>query len=346
MWERVFTALSSKLLYVLGEVIYMNNKEREEFWNVLLTLKNEADSEKLLDKIKYPDKLYRYRSVNIKTLNALADNKLYFSTPNYYDDPFDTFIRIDIKKLQNYARCFENQNIPAPFLPLYKYIPKENLLKENLDIILNNAISFVKESRNKIRKHIWSLCFTEKYSNENLWLKYANAHKGFVLEYDVNSLNNIKFNTELPARLAKCGDVKMSLYPIYYAEDENVYDATAYAIFIDLCNYLEKTNRTPLIQELVSKGIFMWEMEKIILIKKCIHHYDEEWRLVLNSQYRIESSAKPYIFCKPSKIILGLKMSDDDKQAVLRASKEADINYKEQMIIDSNDEFTSEKLLN
>ena len=321
----------------------MKDKEREEFWNVLLTLKDKNDGEKLLDKIKYPDKLYRYRSVNIKTLNALADNKLFFSTSNYYDDPFDTFIRIDKKKIQNIARCFKSKNLPAYFLPLYEYIPKENLLEENFDIILNNAISFVKEVRNEIRKYIWSLCFTEKYSNETLWLKYANAHKGFVLEYDLNTLRNSKFLLE-PSM--KNNNINGSLYPVYYAKDKNAYDATEYAGFLGWCNILEKTKNIPLIQELISQGICMWEMERIILIKKWIHHYDEEWRLILNSQYRIGSNEKPYVFCKPSKIILGLKISDDDKQAVLRASEKAGINSIEQMIINNNDEFVSTELLN
>ena len=58
----------------------MNDKEREEFWKVLLNAQNKSDAEKLKTKIRYPKVLYRYRSVNIKSLNALEENKLFFST--------------------------------------------------------------------------------------------------------------------------------------------------------------------------------------------------------------------------------------------------------------------------
>ena len=73
----------------------MTVEERLEFWDVLLKMKNDDDLEKLNEKIIFPDKFYRYRYVSIRNLNAIAENKLYFSTSNYYDDPFDTFIYIN-----------------------------------------------------------------------------------------------------------------------------------------------------------------------------------------------------------------------------------------------------------
>lgn len=51
--------------------------------------------------IIYSKYVYRFGVVNERTLNALRENKLYFSTFNYYDDPFDIFINIDIRKIQD-----------------------------------------------------------------------------------------------------------------------------------------------------------------------------------------------------------------------------------------------------
>ena len=48
-------------------------------------------AKQLIEKKKRPTYLYRYRSVSMNTLEALRTNRLYFSTANYYDDPFDTF---------------------------------------------------------------------------------------------------------------------------------------------------------------------------------------------------------------------------------------------------------------
>lgn len=47
--------------------------------------------------IKYPQNIYRYRTINSNSLSALIENKLYFSNSNYYDDPFDTNIYVDEK---------------------------------------------------------------------------------------------------------------------------------------------------------------------------------------------------------------------------------------------------------
>lgn len=38
------------------------------------------------------DLLFRYRSATPNNLNAFADDTLYFSTPVYFNDPFDPFI--------------------------------------------------------------------------------------------------------------------------------------------------------------------------------------------------------------------------------------------------------------
>ena len=81
----------------------MDCKQRNEFWEKLLSLigkdKN-ADQIELNKTISILRYLYRYRPVNMKSLDALRTNKLYFSTANYYDDPFDTFIHVDLADLQ------------------------------------------------------------------------------------------------------------------------------------------------------------------------------------------------------------------------------------------------------
>ena len=66
--------------------------------------KNEKRSGKLY--AHYPDLTYhrmqnnfRYRPVNLNSLEALRTNRLYFSSANYYDDPFDTFLHIDIDSI-------------------------------------------------------------------------------------------------------------------------------------------------------------------------------------------------------------------------------------------------------
>lgn len=77
----------------------MDYKQRSEFWDKLLALEGKdknADQIELNKSIFLPRYLYRYRPVTMRSLDALRTNKLYFSTANYYDDPFDTFIHVDL----------------------------------------------------------------------------------------------------------------------------------------------------------------------------------------------------------------------------------------------------------
>ena len=70
----------------------------------------------------FPKYLYRYRPASLKSIEALRTNRLYFSTANYYDDPFDTFINIDLQDMkrvfdelsQNYEeeKIFEAEPVP------------------------------------------------------------------------------------------------------------------------------------------------------------------------------------------------------------------------------------------
>lgn len=55
----------------------MNLQERELFWQTLCSLKSEnlqEDVQQLKDKIKFPKFLYRYRPVNMNSLEALRTN--------------------------------------------------------------------------------------------------------------------------------------------------------------------------------------------------------------------------------------------------------------------------------
>ena len=81
----------------------MDKNERKLFWDTLCSLDGKdlsADKAKLLGTIKYPPLLYRYRPINQNSIGALQDNKLFFSSANRYDDPFDTYLRIDWNKVK------------------------------------------------------------------------------------------------------------------------------------------------------------------------------------------------------------------------------------------------------
>lgn len=182
----------------------MNDSEREKFWNTLCSLDGKdiiEDIKKLQETIVYPKKIYRYRAVTVKSLEALKNNKLYFSTANYYDDPFDTFINVRIREIRPSLAGLQNAD-DADVLKIVTVLAKEFNGVELKPDIAQTVVKQLKEMtmtpqnvdaleayfrniRNEIKKEILSVCFSESPFNESLWLKYADQHKGFSVEYDL-----------------------------------------------------------------------------------------------------------------------------------------------------------------
>ena len=160
----------------------MDHNDREQFWKTLCSLPGNdivAEREQLFKSIKYPKLLFRYRPVSTKSLEALRTNRLYFSSANYYDDPFDTFLHIDIEA-----------------------------------IFLNAALSL----RDEVKKDTWSVCFSENGFNEVLWLKYADQHRGFVQIYGLENNDNFLCGKQEKCANCGIKNYGTPLYPIYYSD--------------------------------------------------------------------------------------------------------------------------------
>ena len=74
----------------------------------------------------------------------------------------------------------------------------------------------------------YSICFCESVKNESSWMKYADNHKGFVLEYE--------FSPEFIEELWNYKVLSANLLPVYYSDKK--YNATDYAvrnILLNLC---------------------------------------------------------------------------------------------------------------
>lgn len=321
----------------------MDLKERQKFWNVLCDCDGkdiERAVQNFSNVINYPKYLYRYREVTPSSLEALRTNHLFFSTANYYDDPFDTFLQINTEKLLTMAN--ETLNNPeeirkfTEFLKTSGNVSLFNLLgfknaeeitqekvKELFKIkITNNFIKNICDFRNELKKNIWSVCFSENPYNEVLWLKYAKQHKGFVLVYDLTDDNKL-----LCGKKEKCTQCAINkngtmLYPVYYSNKK--YDATDYArdytlkIIQEQYPQIECSNIFPRVFE---NPIF--EILKITLIKKECHKYDEEWRMII--PYKI----KPPVMREwiPSGVILGLRMDVNEENLVVSLAKQAGIEH-------------------
>lgn len=298
----------------------MDNRERKIFWDTLCSLKGEdleADIQELEKTIKYPRYLYRYRPMSLNSVQALQENRLYFSTSDYYDDPFDTFINVQISGIReefDMVKKMGKKNFEHALPQISKLLDlNEDQAEEITAQIIDNVYKIIENPescdriqryfrniRNEIKKETISVCFSESWKNESLWIKYAQQHRGFVVEYDLNKNENL-----LCGQYIQCKNCIMAknnirqLYPMYYSEKS--YDATKYAQFLSICkNLLLEEKDYDKIMKLLGNQI--WEREKITLIKKICHSYDQEWRMLINQPVRMPV----YIEWIPSAVYLGL----------------------------------------
>lgn len=317
----------------------MDNMQRKEFWDTLCSLDGrdiQNDRKRLAEKIFLPRYLYRYRNVTFNNLDALRTNHLYFSLANYYDDPFDTFLHIDIEKIRSefesnfseeglvrLAHAMKditdksNTNFPEEFIAVVSDPQKLKELHQKglTDKFLIQAL----ELRNEIRKNTWSICFSESGLNETLWLKYADQYKGFVLIYDLNNTENLRCGKM--EKCKNCGIFKHGtpLYPMCYLEEP--YDATNYAKFV-MAQLVSTHMNIPIPQQIIDElGSMEWEGERTTLIKKKCHQYDNEWRMVTGC------AMKPPIMMEwvPDGVILGLRMEVSEENLVISLARQAGI---------------------
>lgn len=333
---------------------FMNDNDRQVFWDTLCSLDGKdanKDSELLRKTIKYPKYLYRYRPVSMKSIEALGRNKMYFSTANYYDDPFDTFIHVDLRGMQNFFAEIKNDtNVVGKTEPLIRDflnmmqislsdVEMAGLLSALENITKNGSFvafctDYFRNIRNEIKKDTWSVCFSENGFNETLWLKYADQHKGFALRYDMENADNLLCGKQ--EKCLQCGIAQLgtSLYPMFYSNEK--YNATRFAQYMAICTMLQKSGNMTFMQQINTLfGNLAWERERITLIKKECHKYDEEWRMIVPC-YMTGKIMREWI---PDAIIIGLRMENDERDLITYIARRAGIKNIYQSFINDDGEL-------
>ena len=128
------------------------------------------------------------------------------------------------------------------------------------------------------------------------------------------------------------------LYPIYYSDSP--YNATNFAKFVML-RKAEELKKVSIPKEIYrSIGTILWEIERITLIKKECHKYDEEWRMITGCPMKLPILME-WI---PSGLILGLKMDLAEENLVVSLAKAAGIKNIYKSYINAKNELDAYKI--
>lgn len=291
----------------------------------------------------------RFRSLDEKqrdkTLNALKLNRLYFSTALGYNDPYDTLMYV------NYDLLFRNIYLALQYgMDSYiTEIKKKDYIngcfiealwsslnsqkEEKIELFFTFVKDTIEEIKHKMRANIKGICFSQNCLSTLMWAHYANDHKGIALLYD---------RQELPQ--AKCYDkngtelqTSLTLESLNYGAER--FDATKFIEEYILKLLAEgKKDRNGRIMKFHDVPNYK-DLKGIILTKDESWHYEKEVRLIPRRIDFEHTSDLVYVSIKPKAIIMGAKILDTDKEAVIDLSKKLGCTLYEAWIDDSQREY-------
>lgn len=135
-----------------------------------------------------PEYLYKFRKIDSFSEDILCHNSIYLSSPQHFNDPFDSsvdLIKIPDEKTAKTLYNKLNQEIK-------KEISNFNVFKNNEYDYWAHKIWMMKEINVKLNK-IGVCCFSCENNNILAWSHYANQHKGICIQFKPN-YNKFPFN--------------------------------------------------------------------------------------------------------------------------------------------------------
>ena len=212
-------------------------------------------------------KVYKYRGDFKRDLKALKSNYFWAPDFNNLNDPCETTITSETLKSQS--------KILLPFFG------KQNTKQFNEVFDLVEGV--LAHSK---RMGIYSLSKT--FNDELLWAHYANSHKGFCIEYDLEAL-------------------------VKTYKSNNIYnflvDYKKYPPSVDLNDVIKAAKSNSLIKKMVGVKSQRWK-------------YEEEIRVITD-----DFGEHVYDFDAVKSIYFGLRMPDEEKKELIKTLRGRGINY-------------------
>jgi hypothetical protein len=154
---------------------------------------------------KRPAKLFKYRKIDIKSVQCLAFNVIWCASPQSFNDPYDCAYRVDlngmtiaekedfIRKMARRIRPYDNPNFG-------KVYPRQNFQTHE-----EMSMQIVEETISQV----WGVCSFSADpkncpSNITMWGHYADSHKGMCLEFSTaegcfSRAREVIYGDEIPA---------------------------------------------------------------------------------------------------------------------------------------------------
>lgn len=130
-----------------------------------------------------PSSIYKYYSDDLRKLEMIKNNMMWYSAPSKFNDIFDVNFSVDRKSV---------------FESILKQVPDSRGIKagspmwKQMQTVTTNAVKDLNTTMEQIRHSTGVSCFSESEDSLLMWAHYAHNHKGICAEYEL-----MRFNREL-----------------------------------------------------------------------------------------------------------------------------------------------------
>jgi hypothetical protein len=133
--------------------------------------------------------LFKYRSnEGDHSFDILKYDRLYFSTQNQFNDPFDASIPFDYSEVsKEYLRGMAKRNAKGSDRKS-KRIHQKELYRKFLEQKSNFGSLAYQSQVDFVNQTIGIFCLSSEPDNLLLWAYYSNSHKGFCIGFDFDKL--------------------------------------------------------------------------------------------------------------------------------------------------------------
>jgi DUF2971 family protein len=282
--------------------------EQPQWYSTLIQILGQhTESKPAADKMRElvaknaPPTLFRYRADCTRSRDELTDGRIWLSSPEKYNDPYDCTFKLSIGEMKRGIeravvadvvgrigtssakdKLATVSDAADPIEALADILPDFN--KSDVRSRCVEMVARVSDMLASVRKRAKVCSFSQTHRSVLMWSHYAQHHTGFCVGYPAKTLLQIP---------------RFQLFPVVYSPQ--LYDVTGLA------------------QDFATSAVDQFRMGRIILplLQKWeVWRYEEEWRAIT-----LQGSADPGLSCevgKPSCIYLGSRMPEASQDELRR----------------------------
>ena len=136
-----------------------------------------------------PSSLYKYYSDNPRNIEAIKNNKMWYSAPCCFNDVFDCTLTIDEKDIFNSIL-----HMAPDSMGIREGSPMWNQIRGTISRKIRDALS----SFDDLRSRMGISCLSESDDSLLMWAHYADNHRGICVEYKLLEFNSLLRFTPVP----------------------------------------------------------------------------------------------------------------------------------------------------